>query len=136
MTIWRCDVCGRECASRLGLVGHQRTHCAPSAKRQRRMGFCDPPWPSSRLSSVCRSTVSFLFLPTSHKSSAAIQNSDRLRTQISSTLGSLELAGARGWTSAPTVPMDYISKFEYDLFTYLRTPSFYHYEHIVNFGWQ
>ncbi|KAA3670761.1 uncharacterized protein DEA37_0015017 [Paragonimus westermani] len=36
VTIWRCDVCGRECAGRLGLVGHQRTHSTPSAKRRRR----------------------------------------------------------------------------------------------------
>ncbi|KAA3673479.1 adenosine deaminase [Paragonimus westermani] len=35
VTIWRCDVCGRECAGRLGLVGHQRTHSTPSAKRRR-----------------------------------------------------------------------------------------------------
>ncbi|KAA3673980.1 uncharacterized protein DEA37_0014953 [Paragonimus westermani] len=34
VTIWRCDVCGRECAGRLGLVGHQRTHSTPSAKSE------------------------------------------------------------------------------------------------------
>ncbi|KAA3670290.1 uncharacterized protein DEA37_0004806, partial [Paragonimus westermani] len=35
VTIWRCNVCCRECAGRLGLVGHQRTHSTPSAKRRR-----------------------------------------------------------------------------------------------------
>ncbi|KAA3671860.1 uncharacterized protein DEA37_0012666, partial [Paragonimus westermani] len=34
VTIWRCDVCGRECGGRLELVDHQRAHSTSSAKRR------------------------------------------------------------------------------------------------------